>query len=140
MCTRYSAALRGVYDQGTTAKGKSTAAPESVDDGLDEIGTTTPAQVTTVRPEDTDNDATSTSAGVSGAAQAGVIEIAELGRCPMCLMDPKDPRASSKCRHVACKECWDQWLAVRIECPVCRERCRASFLRHVKIVEAQGAT
>ena len=30
----------------------------------------------------------------------------------------------SKCKHVACLGCWNQWLDKALECPTCRNRTR----------------
>ncbi|CAK91616.1 unnamed protein product (macronuclear) [Paramecium tetraurelia] len=35
---------------------------------------------------------------------------------------------SEKCGHVACQDCWKQWLQTKLECPLCRARVREKFL------------
>jgi hypothetical protein len=30
----------------------------------------------------------------------------------------------SKCKHIACLDCWNTWLAKYLECPACRQRIR----------------
>mmetsp|Transcript_24192 Transcript_24192/g.37241 ORF Transcript_24192/g.37241 Transcript_24192/m.37241 type:complete len:144 (-) Transcript_24192:8-439(-) len=43
--------------------------------------------------------------------------------CCMCLEKGLDLYIS-KCKHVACKDCWDTWFGRYLECPVCRRRLR----------------
>ena len=43
-------------------------------------------------------------------------------RCCVCY--GKDNLYISKCKHVACLGCWNQWLDKALECPTCRNRTR----------------
>ncbi|EGC38094.1 hypothetical protein DICPUDRAFT_24770, partial [Dictyostelium purpureum] len=43
--------------------------------------------------------------------------------CPICQSAYDNPYYSP-CNHVCCYECWNQWLSLKLECPVCRERTR----------------
>lgn len=48
--------------------------------------------------------------------------------CPICKEVVRNG-FKSKCDHVACLECWTQWLGKRLECPLCRKRVRIPQLR-----------
>ena len=43
-------------------------------------------------------------------------------RCCVCY--GQDNLYISKCKHVACLGCWNQWLDKALECPTCRNRTR----------------
>ena len=51
-------------------------------------------------------------------------------RCPICLGGPKNP-FFAPCGHVACLLCWQSCLEQKIECPVCRAKCRFNKLRKI---------
>mmetsp|Transcript_33416 Transcript_33416/g.54216 ORF Transcript_33416/g.54216 Transcript_33416/m.54216 type:complete len:96 (+) Transcript_33416:2041-2328(+) len=57
-------------------------------------------------------------------------EVCERVKCPVCLEKPKAPH-SSKCGHVCCYECWNKVLALKLECPVCRQQVRHKFLNKI---------
>lgn len=50
--------------------------------------------------------------------------------CPICKEVYKEP-AAGLCGHVACFECWKQWLKIRLECPLCKHRVREKNLRKI---------
>ena len=41
-----------------------------------------------------------------------------------CICYEKENLQVSKCKHVACKDCWTAWLSRYLECPKCRGRLR----------------
>ncbi|GAM29214.1 hypothetical protein SAMD00019534_123900 [Acytostelium subglobosum LB1] len=53
--------------------------------------------------------------------------------CPICQCKPTNGHVSL-CGHICCWECWGQWLSIKLECPVCREKTR---LKQVKPVVGQ---
>ena len=52
------------------------------------------------------------------------------GKQPTAIVDDPDMKCCicyettdihiSKCKHIACLDCWDTWLAKYLECPACR--------------------
>lgn len=56
----------------------------------------------------------------------------EKRKCFICFEEFKNPH-NANCGHVACKECWDEWLKRKIECPICKEKVRVKHLRPVFI-------
>ncbi|CAD8210129.1 unnamed protein product [Paramecium pentaurelia] len=56
-------------------------------------------------------------------------EMEEL-KCVICWSNTPDKTMckSEKCGHVACQDCWKQWLQTKLECPLCRARVREKFL------------
>ncbi|KAL9654203.1 hypothetical protein ABK040_000785 [Willaertia magna] len=48
-------------------------------------------------------------------------------KCCICKDAAKEP-ATSKCGHLGCYACWNQWLQEKLECPMCRERVRLKSL------------
>lgn len=52
--------------------------------------------------------------------------------CVICYEKKKDIMAS-KCGHVACDKCWDEWLTHKLECPVCKGRTRKKYLTRVHL-------
>ncbi|CAK81154.1 unnamed protein product (macronuclear) [Paramecium tetraurelia] len=57
------------------------------------------------------------------------VEVEEL-KCVICWSNTPDKTMckSEKCGHVACQDCWKQWLQTKLECPLCRARVREKFL------------
>ncbi|CAD8112834.1 unnamed protein product [Paramecium primaurelia] len=51
-------------------------------------------------------------------------------KCVICWSNTPDKIMckSEKCGHVACQDCWKQWLQTKLECPLCRARVREKFL------------
>eukprot|EP01132_Coremiostelium_polycephalum_P004886 gene4886-6094_t len=50
--------------------------------------------------------------------------------CPICQSIPTNPH-SSVCGHICCFECWCQWLSLKLECPICKERARVKLIKPV---------
>jgi len=77
------------------------------------------------------------SSQISGTSQNNnpteVIPPSRGSRCPICMEVAKDPM-SGKCGHICCSECWDHWLAEKLECPVCKTRLRRGKLIKVFIM------
>merc|ERR1712137_935269 len=48
-------------------------------------------------------------------------------KCSIC-REPAQSPFSSRCGHICCKICWDQWLKEQLSCPVCRNRVRQKQL------------
>ena len=53
--------------------------------------------------------------------------------CPMCYDEICEAnihkfKESSRCKHIACSECWEACLNEKLECGVCRKRTRLKFL------------
>jgi hypothetical protein len=50
--------------------------------------------------------------------------------CMICFeaYDGSKEFSKAKCGHVACNDCWMQWLANCLECPMCKQRTRAKQL------------
>jgi hypothetical protein len=48
--------------------------------------------------------------------------------CSVCQTRTGPWKKSSRCGHVLCASCWDAWLLRRIECPLCRAKCRVKYL------------
>jgi len=42
--------------------------------------------------------------------------------CVICKLLPLKPKASALCGHLACSECWDRFMVLKFECPVCGRR------------------
>lgn len=57
-------------------------------------------------------------------------------KCPICYDqltedNLNDFYISKKCKHIACKVCWDHSLKIKIECMICKTRVRKKFLECV---------
>jgi len=48
-------------------------------------------------------------------------------KCIICQEVMQSPFAA-RCGHIACQACWDSWLPLKLECPVCRVRVRQKQL------------
>ena len=53
--------------------------------------------------------------------------------CPVCYEEISEAnihkfKESSRCKHIACSECWEACLNEKLECGVCRKRTRLKFL------------
>ena len=46
-------------------------------------------------------------------------------KCCIC-METGTRLLISKCKHLACEQCWQEWLARYLECPQCRGRLRSN--------------
>jgi len=55
------------------------------------------------------------------------------GKCLICLENFKEPCASISCGHVCCRNCWVEWLAKKLECPVCKAKVRLPQLTRIYI-------
>lgn len=53
--------------------------------------------------------------------------------CLICRFYPTDPHLS-KCGHICCKKCWDQWLAIKLECPACKAQTRQGRLVKMHLI------
>lgn len=53
--------------------------------------------------------------------------------CLICRFYPTDPHLS-KCGHICCKNCWDQWLAIKLECPACKAQTRQGRLVKMHLI------
>ena len=38
----------------------------------------------------------------------------------------------SKCNHIICNKCWSKWLKEKMECPLCKKKCRIQTLKKIK--------
>mmetsp|Transcript_87898 Transcript_87898/g.246895 ORF Transcript_87898/g.246895 Transcript_87898/m.246895 type:complete len:264 (-) Transcript_87898:41-832(-) len=52
--------------------------------------------------------------------------------CVMCRHPPCRPKVAVLCGHFACGECWDRWMVLKFECPVCRKKARPGNLVQVR--------
>ncbi|EFA76517.1 hypothetical protein PPL_10285 [Heterostelium album PN500] len=50
--------------------------------------------------------------------------------CPICQCIPVNGHVSL-CGHVCCWDCWNQWLSLKLECPICREKTRLKQIKPV---------
>lgn len=48
--------------------------------------------------------------------------------CPVC-KDPINNGYVAKCGHTCCFSCWNSWLQIKLECPLCRHRTRIPQLK-----------
>ena len=54
--------------------------------------------------------------------------------CPICFTKYKDTDIQfsiSKCGHILCNNCWLKWLKTKMECPLCKKKCRIKTLKRV---------
>ena len=53
-------------------------------------------------------------------------------RCPICYTNIREnPNAKfsiTKCHHIMCDDCWDNWLKNKLECPICKKKVRKQTL------------
>lgn len=54
-------------------------------------------------------------------------------KCTICQLTATAP-FSSRCGHICCKSCWNQWLKEQLTCPVCRTRVRQKQLTKLYFV------
>jgi hypothetical protein len=52
--------------------------------------------------------------------------------CIICYEKRTDLLAA-KCGHLACQRCWDEWLKLKLECPVCKSRARKKHLTKIHL-------
>jgi len=52
--------------------------------------------------------------------------------CLVCSGVATGPSVSA-CGHVACRGCWDEWLAMSLSCPACSTRVRVKMLRDLRV-------
>lgn len=50
--------------------------------------------------------------------------------CTICFSKYKDP-AKLKCEHIFCYECINNWIKVKLECPICRQRIRVKHIQRL---------
>lgn len=65
---------------------------------------------------------------VTGATSTGPAT-AKSG-CPVC-KDPISNGYVAKCGHACCFVCWNSWLQIKLECPLCGHRTRIPQLKRV---------
>lgn len=56
----------------------------------------------------------------------------DLPLCIVCRQLPKRPQVAAFCGHFACRACWDAWMVLKFECPVCRKKVRPNNLIELK--------
>ena len=63
-----------------------------------------------------------------------IVEINQELNCPICLeKENKNMYFSiSKCNHIICNKCWSKWLKEKMECPLCKKKCRIQTLKKIK--------
>ncbi|KAG8927445.1 hypothetical protein FRC03_009252 [Tulasnella sp. 419] len=66
----------------------------------------------------------------TGARLLGDAETIQTHNCPIC-MQPSTPMAVTRCGHVYCKECIEECLAIKAECPTCRQHTSVKELRAI---------
>ncbi|KAF2068874.1 hypothetical protein CYY_009805 [Polysphondylium violaceum] len=59
--------------------------------------------------------------------------------CPICQCNFINPYISP-CGHICCFECWCQWLSLKLECPVCRERARIKLIKPIEVMSSKIST
>jgi len=52
--------------------------------------------------------------------------------CAMCREHPLEPKVSAMCGHFGCGDCWDKWMIIKFECPICRRKTRPQNLITLK--------
>lgn len=52
--------------------------------------------------------------------------------CVMCREHPVQPKVSVLCGHFGCGDCWDRWMVLKFECPICRRKTRPRNLITIK--------
>eukprot|EP01138_Halocafeteria_seosinensis_P008199 gb/GECG01008380.1/.p1 GENE.gb/GECG01008380.1/~~gb/GECG01008380.1/.p1 ORF type:complete len:1366 (+),score=164.42 gb/GECG01008380.1/:1-4098(+) len=55
--------------------------------------------------------------------------------CAVCSEFRTNMELSRKCGHICCHTCWQKLLAVKNECPICREHIRMKSLIHLKFAK-----
>ena len=64
------------------------------------------------------------------------LEINQELNCPICFLNEKEDKnmnfSISKCNHILCNKCWSIWLKEKMECPLCKKKCRIQTLKKIK--------
>ncbi len=63
----------------------------------------------------------------SQSNQKFYILILDAMECVVCYARDKTILAS-KCGHLACEDCWNNWLKIKLECPMCKKKVRQKQL------------
>jgi hypothetical protein len=51
--------------------------------------------------------------------------------CTVCQEPYRDPHVARVCGHMCCLECWENWLKMKLECPMCKAKVRPKLLTRV---------
>jgi hypothetical protein len=67
----------------------------------------------------------------SQSSSADSAQMKRLG-CIICKESPPRNASVSPCGHVCCEKCWEGWLRVKLECPMCRVRTSPSDIARLR--------